>query len=396
MCKKESKHISFLLGAGFSVPAGYPSAKELNALISSCAFDNIGFSPDGQLCFNKNGTKPSFGYKNPYDNYYDFLKKVINAYVKNDQPFDYEKFYDYIKTELKDDTNMKQVYDSCLSKSDSYEQYCFQCEVLYNQLLFHLLKDRDGNSDYSGEPFLLKQQYNFPYQGFLECVKYFSKDYIVDIHTLNHDLYIDRLKKTEWINDNISDGFEELGSPFYGEIEISNRKYRCRLERFTDVYNKPIRLYKLHGSLDYYTYYRNYKGNLLPENIVKSKYGVDVTNLLKEVKMNSELGYDKCWINYHPNFLSGTTSKTLQYGNPLLYEKLFEHFKKNLSKSDILIVIGYSGCDCDINMIIEKSKVDKVLVVDKSNDIKNHPLVRKGARPLNKGVESFALKDLNS
>lgn len=45
------------------------------------------------------------------------------------------------------------------------------------------------------------------------------------------------------------DGFEELGSPFYGELL---RTYKCRLSRYTGKYTKKIRLYKLHASKDYY------------------------------------------------------------------------------------------------------------------------------------------------
>ncbi len=397
---KESKHISFLLGAGFSVPAGYPTASKLNKLISSCDFGNIGFSPCGQLCIGEHGSKPDFGYRNKYDYYFIFLQEVIAAYLKNnckEQTFDYEKFYDYIKVDLPKDGNMLHIYNSYEYRADSYEQYCFYCEDLYNQLLFHFLKDCNGNWDYANEPFMLRQQYDFQYQGFLDAVECFSKETIVDIHTLNHDLYIDRLNKTEWINGNMCDGFEELGSPFYGEIETHGRKYKCRLEYFTNLYNKPIRLYKLHGSLDYYTFYDNDNDNcnLIPSVIVKSKYGVDITNLLKEIDTNDGLEYDKCWINYHPNFLSGTTSKILQYGNPILYKKLFDHFKENLKKSNMLITIGYSGGDSEINRIIDESKIEQIYVVDKTTNISNHPLVLKGATPINKGIESLSLNDLN-
>ena len=94
MCKKKPKHISFLLGAGFSVPAGYPTASKLNKIISGCDFGNIGFSPSGQLCMGKNGSKPDFGYRNNYDYYFEFLQDVIAIYLKNnckEQTFDYEK-----------------------------------------------------------------------------------------------------------------------------------------------------------------------------------------------------------------------------------------------------------------------------------------------------------------
>lgn len=95
MCiNKGEKHIAFLLGAGFSVPAGYPTAGKLNTLIANCNFGNIGFSPSGKLCISNDGNKPNFGYRISYDDYYDFLKDVIVAYCNNycnGQFFDYEK-----------------------------------------------------------------------------------------------------------------------------------------------------------------------------------------------------------------------------------------------------------------------------------------------------------------
>ena len=78
----------------------------------------------------------------------------------------------------------------------------------------------------------------------------------------------------------------------------------------------------------------------------------------------------------------------------MFYKRIIKHFEENMSKSDILVVIGYSGVDSEINMFIEKAKVRKVYVVDLSKDINNHPLVIKGAIPLNKGVESLSIDDI--
>ena len=150
----------------------------------------------------------------------------------------------------------------------------------------------------------------------------------------------------------------------------------------------------MHGSLDYYTFYDNDDGYLIPSCTIKTKYGINTTNLLKEISKNHRLGYEKCGINYHPNFLSGTTAKVLQYDDPLFYKRIIGHFEDNLSKSDILVVIGYSGGDSEINKIIEKAKVPKIYVVDKSENICIHPLVLKGAIPLNKGIESLSIDDI--
>jgi hypothetical protein len=64
------------------------------------------------------------------------------------------------------------------------------------------------------------------------------------------------------------------------------------------------------------------------------------------------LEYENCFVNYHPDFLTGTTSKISRYEEPLLYKKLFELFKKNLNKAEMLIIIGYGCKDSEINRYI--------------------------------------------
>ena len=58
------------------------------------------------------------------------------------------------------------------------------------------------------------------------------------------------------------------------------------------------------------------------------------------------------FINYHSDFLSGTTSKTLRYREPWYYEKVFQHFENNLRDSEMLVIIGYGCRDTEINRLI--------------------------------------------
>ncbi|WP_143961242.1 hypothetical protein [Litoribacter populi] len=91
----------------------------------------------------------------------------------------------------------------------------------------------------------------------------------------------------------------------------------------------------------------------IPEIYVKTKIGIGSNNLYKEFQdQNGELGYDNCWINYHSDFLSGTSSKIIRYREPLIFEPLFKKFKENLNSSDQLIIIGYGCKDEEINRII--------------------------------------------
>ena len=65
--------VSFLLGAGFSVPAGYPKASELNAQLPSFDEQNkIKFSESGVLYEDGNIRNIN---RNSYDLAFEFYKK---------------------------------------------------------------------------------------------------------------------------------------------------------------------------------------------------------------------------------------------------------------------------------------------------------------------------------
>jgi hypothetical protein len=354
---KQEKSISILLGAGFSVPMGYPVGNQLNTKLLTCTGENFAFSPAGKICDNNAGTKPNFGYKNSYDWYFDFCKDAIRYYNDNIKAFDYEEFYDYLKEKAKDDNGLKAVFEKgSYNKSDfnNFEQYVCQTDNIYNQLVVSYLEDGEGKSWYDDASHLPKPRFE-GYTGFLNCIEKLAENHIINVHTLNHDLFFERLNRTEWINGELCDGFEELGSPFYGKLQPNNGDYKCRLSRYTGKYDRKIRLYKLHGSKDYYVYYTN-KGKgatLYPETYIKTRRLIDNMNFCKEIQTQSgKLEYENCSVNYHPDFLTGTTSKIARYKEPLLYKKLFELFKKNLKKADILIIIGYGCKDTEINRYI--------------------------------------------
>lgn len=358
-CLKQEKSISILLGAGFSAPMGYPIGNQLNTKLLNCTGDDFAFSPAGELCVSTDGSKPDLGYKNSYDWYFDFCKDAIHYYNNNIKAFDYEEFYDYLREKAKDDNELKKLFEQgSYNKSEfnNFEQYVYQIDNIYNQLVSFYLEDGTGKSWYDDAPTYLKPIFD-GYTGFLNCIEALSKDYIVNVHTLNHDLFFERLNRTEWINGELCDGFEELGSPFYGKLLHENRNYKCRLSRYTGKYKSKIRLYKLHGSKDYYVYYTN-KGKgttLYPETYIKTRWGIGNTDFHKEVKKKGRfLDYENCSVNYHPDFLTGTTSKISRYQEPLLYKKLFELFKNNLNKAEILIIIGYGCKDSEINRYILK------------------------------------------
>lgn len=323
--------ISVLLGSGFSAPMGYPTGTQLNDRISNCTGQDFAFHTDGRLVTSTSqDLLKSLGYSQ-LSQAFNNCKLQIKKFEEEKGYFDYEEFYD------------------SLVPINTNENMPDEVKDIYPQLISNFLKDRDGNKFYDNAPQIGGL---FPgYTGILNCFQKLSNKYTINVHTLNHDLFFERLNSTDWLSGKICDGFEELDSPYYGELNVQGRRYKIRLKKYTGIYKNIIRLYKLHGSLDYVPYFfKGEKSIALPENYIKIRYGMNVRELFKEWRNDKgEWEYDYCNFNYHADFLTGTTSKILRYREPLLYKKLFGLFKENLKEASMLIIIGYGGRDTEIN-----------------------------------------------
>ena len=62
----KNKSISFLLGAGFSAPKGYPIGNGMNNGLLNFDDKDVDFSPSGELVISKNGRKPQFQIEGVY------------------------------------------------------------------------------------------------------------------------------------------------------------------------------------------------------------------------------------------------------------------------------------------------------------------------------------------
>lgn len=166
--------ISFLLGAGFPEPMGYPIGNQLNEKLLNCTGDNFAFSPDGTLVVRNDGEKPDFGYKNQYDVYFDFCLDLMRYYDENIKSFDYEEFYDYFKQEAKEDPAFVTFFETQEYNGGKaiLADYLFQVDNIFNQLISFHLVDKDGRSCYDNEPFHMKPYFK-GYTGFLNCMETF-------------------------------------------------------------------------------------------------------------------------------------------------------------------------------------------------------------------------------
>ena len=89
---KNNNRIAFLLGAGFSVPAGMPTANNLNRIIISMIYNNVRKSvQDGE---GAGMLLKSF-----------ILEKVLLDYDVRDEGFSYEKYFDLLVKESNEQLN---------------------------------------------------------------------------------------------------------------------------------------------------------------------------------------------------------------------------------------------------------------------------------------------------
>lgn len=351
--------ISILLGAGFSAPMGYPIGGTLNKHILNLDKTKFDISPDGKLFATEN-SRLTFG--NPYYVYLDCCIDLIKAYGTKNK-FDYEEFFEFLtnKDLVKEFSDIINSYEN---DNVQYDNITSNLEDIYNQLVSYFLKDKNGEWWYDTD--IIHIGRHEIYNGFLQILNKWKRTNIIHVHTLNHDLLFESFNKTDYISGEISDGFEEIGSNFYGILKTcNNRSYTVRLERFVGNYNSTIRLYKLHGSLNYVLYYKTSDDGitLIPVQYIKTKYGIGFDGLLREVIDKNQ--YERYPFAYHANFLTGTTSKIKKYEDPFLYKPLFNLFKENLAQSKTLLVIGYGFKDNGINKILETEfRGDEVIIID--------------------------------
>ncbi|MFD0766703.1 hypothetical protein ACFQZI_17710 [Mucilaginibacter lutimaris] len=354
------REISLLLGAGFSVNKGYPTAKQLNNKITSLTAAQFAVAQQGSVCWLKPEQEDPYTHTSYYI-YKLFTLELIAFYASQHEYFNYEEFFDYY-------TNVNKHNDGAFEKlcNDFREKHHNEDDninliaahnSIFNQIIAGFLVDREGVRFY---PNVHRMGPYAGYNGFLGCLQRWGEDRILHINTLNHDLFFESLNHTDAIHGELSDGFSELGSPYYGSLE---NQAKIRLSYFSGKYSSNFRLYKLHGSLDQYPFHLMNGGQI--DNYIKTKPGIGITDFYKEVvDENGNFTYINDFINYFPDFLSGTTSKILRYSDPVYYESIFKAFEINLQKSDMLILIGYGCGDSEVNNIISNNFKGKIYVVD--------------------------------
>jgi len=317
---------------------------------------------DGTSFFLNGREDPNANWTNTYKKLFvqEFLEFYSNEITGNLDNFDYETFFDYYQGLHLRRIECLQFNAFADSFRKKYDRYTDNTNLLghfhntFNQLLAGQLM-RWPEHVHLGK-------YYTKYPEFLTYIEEIRDSYDkIHFHTLNHDLLLEELAISDAMQAELSDGFEELGSPYYS---YNNDRNTVRLKCFTNNFNKKFCLYKLHGSIDHYVY--NFKNQVY--TAIKVPHGVSRHDVKKEyLNDEGQLEYDRCFWNYFPDFLSGTTEKINSYEGNHFYKPLFEHFVENLKSSETLISIGYGLGDSKINELIKSyfltDKEKKMLII---------------------------------
>lgn len=266
------KQVALLFGAGFSAPAGLPTARILNENLKSKIESNLN---------NSNNIRNTDMYSQDKDkNARKLLFEIISLYSREFECFDYEEFYDFLHSGSVRVGRYEEVINKFVTERITLGDYVCCITEIYNKLINSLLTIPYNNLDV--------------YDGLEDFLSHVARQYVINVHTLNHDLLFEQLIETANLQLNFSDGFTEIGSPYYGIYENKeyNVRYHCRLARFTNNYkDKAIRLYKLHGSLNYVLHSRGKESIVLePDACLKIPLGINYINILEEIEGKDEYG----------------------------------------------------------------------------------------------------------
>jgi len=371
------KSVCFLIASGFSVPYGFATVGTINDMFVNLKIDDFIILPDRHVMFS-NGQEDPNGWMNI--NQRHFFVEFIAHYYNNlpeGKNFHYEDFYDYYYSRYRGEDN-DVIDDFCQSFRQKHNiednglnntvNLLLSFNNIFTQLLASKLTRRKlyENGVHYGN--------YHPYDNFISYLNYLvDEGYVIHLFTLNHDILLDHICSHTGLWEYYSDGYNDLGSPFYGDltnkenvdgkpdIEEITTVYKVRSKTFTNKFENQIRLYKLHGSID--THIMGIKGFDRPR--IKNLFGVHDYFVEKKNELD-ELVYERSMGNTFPDFLSGTTEKLRSYGDAY-YSQLFEHLERELPTCEKLAVIGYGFWDSGINKFLQEGIIDQgidVSVID--------------------------------
>lgn len=343
--------LTFLFGAGISIPAGFPTTKKITSRILSGK--GISRHTDGNYYLETNNI-----YNLVPDEYVPRiieLLKVLRVEILNyyhdipDRYVNYEELY-YLAS---------QIYDSETGEFDNPAVGAVS-EKVRDKLFLEILKPFPENMDQwdllkvasEAVDYIVDVVHTMLTQTGKDTKHLNSlKDAIlddelksIDIFTLNHDTMIEECLRSNDIP--FTDGF---GTETHGA--------RWWEPKLFDTPASKVRLMKLHGSVDWYWM------ETKPDGAGLGNLGIPLNGDHWHV-INPQ-GQSVMSLRHRPMILTGTFNKLMQYST-IFFADLHYHFHHSLQKINHIVISGYSFGDKGINTKIAEwllSSEDKRMIV---------------------------------
>lgn len=348
------KHLTVILGAGFSANAGMPTARSIAERFNQDLREKL-ISASSSEWFWIEGKDDTFIHngKLNYDciAYSYVFNELVKSYITDRGKFIYyEDFYQFIIDNFTNSDWVEKLFEKA-KKSLLFDKPFFLDEKnkeYYKSYLFafdhkQFQKVSDILNYLIGDILSVIPKNNAElieiYQEFIDYISEFES---VDIFTLNHDLLLEKVLELNGLK--YSKGFNVEYSP------ISHNDLSVPF--FNNTFKEKFKIHKLHGSLDFFQF-RHFKQNgswlnptgecdyYMTTNYSTKHYSIRINPHTKEVLQD----YNPDIV---PKFITGVRKLDI-IDNDFLFKQLFENFEKVINKSENLFISGYSFCDEHLN-----------------------------------------------
>ncbi|MFA9187823.1 SIR2 family protein [Flavobacterium sp. FBOR7N2.3] len=349
--------LTIILGAGFSANAGFPLAQAVNERFNRNQTQKLLRMSSSEWLWkdDKDETTIHNGTIQADANIYSYVfNEVVNQYkLENGDFTDYEDFFQYVLTNSPKKEWYKNINEQAFNKYlgdhphmntseglEYLEYYRNSHHSIIIEIINYLVADLLFLK--IPEDVILKF-----YKSFVDYIQQFDE---VSIFTLNHDLLLEGI--LDYFGIKYSRGFSEKESPIFYEDNP--------LPAFNDDFSdSKIKIFKLHGSLDYYRFEETENSQLTGRYNYFSTRGYRAKHYARRVDFKTGKTIQEINSDIIPKFITGKNKPEI-IKNDIMYSSLFNHFKNDISQAEHLLISGYSFRDEHINSELEKQKAMNV------------------------------------
>lgn len=367
-------HLTVILGAGFSANAEMPTSRAIAERFNRDLKEKLLSASSSEWFWidNKDETSIHNGRLNyNYIAYSYVFNELVKRYVADRGGFIYyEDFYQFIIDNFKSSDWIEELFEKAKTSlltdkpffleeknKEYYKSYLFAFDHKQFQKVSDILNYLIGDilSVIPKNDAELKAIY----QRFIDYITQFES---VDIFTLNHDLLLERVLELNGLK--YSKGFNVEDSPIsHNDLSVPY---------FNNTFNEKIKIHKLHGSLDFFQFRHYEKNGMWLQPTGEYDYYLTTNYSTKHNSIRINPNTKEILQDYNPDivpkFITGTKKLDI-IDSDFLFKKLFQNFGEIISKTENLLISGYSFSDDHLN---EKLKSKEINFINQ-NPSKEYP-----------------------